>query len=185
MALSVLAGQVGAQETRSGDTALLRDTKHDYERRAMSPASGYRAWIGGGVGASGHAALAAAWEAWVSRGALGVGYQRSATDDFSGAQRSAHGFLVGMNMPYRRVLGRGAAGIASARRCLWQGEQSGRETCTSESRPELAVAADVLLSPYFAIHTSYFSIPGGSVGHSAFILGVTLGRVGAWTRKTR
>jgi len=145
----------------------------------LSPASGYRAWAGGGIGVSRSSALTAEWEAWISRGALGLSYQGSATDDFDGTTQRAHGLLAGLNIPYGRLLGKAAAGVASARRCLKEGEQAGNETCTSDRRPEFTLSADVLVNSHVAIHTSYFTIPSRSVGHSALVIGFTFGRIGA------
>jgi hypothetical protein len=179
MLFSVIATRGGAQEPCSVHTALPCTADSVHETGAPMLASGYRAWVGGGIGLSEHSALAGEWEAWLGRGAFTIGYQSSATDDFAGTKRSTKGLLAGADVLYGRLLGRAAAGVASARRCLSQGEQSGQEICTSERRPELAAEAEVLLSPNFAIHIAYFSIAGGSVGHSALVLGVALGRIAA------
>lgn len=177
MASSVIAARVGAQESCPAHTATLCNAENVQESGALTLPSGYRAWVGGGIGVSQHSAFVGEWEAWIGRGALTLGYQSIAADDFSGTKRSAHGVLVGADVLYGRLLGRAAAGVASARRCLTQAEQASQEACTSEKRPELAVGADALLSSNFAIHISYFSIPGKSVGYSAFILGIAVGRI--------
>ena len=121
---------------------------------------------------------AAEWEAWVSRGSLGFGYQGSTTDPLARTTESAHGVLIGAILPHRRILGRVAAGAVLARRCSKEGEQAGNEACTSNAAPEFSVSLDGLLGPSFAIHTSYFRIPSGSVGHSALVFGLIIGRLG-------
>jgi len=160
-------------------SVALSLVSHSTEAQSQrSSASGYRAWLGAGIGGSGRSGVSVAWEAWVSRGALGIGYQGSATDDYSLTAHEARSLLVGANIPRGRLLGRAAVGVASARRCRWQGEQSGLKTCTSARKPEFAVSLDVLLNSYFAIHTSYFDIPSKSVGHSALLIGFVAGRIG-------
>ena len=135
-----------------------------------------RAWVGVGAGFS-PAGLVGAWEAWGGLGVLGVGFQSSATEDFNGTTNLARGLLVGALLPYDHLLGRVAVGSASARRCIFQGEQSGNRTCRSGTRAEIALSADYVLGSVGSVHTSWFSVPSRDVGHSGFIVGFTLGRV--------
>lgn len=159
--------------------AALLSARHSLGAQSEPSAIEYRAWVGGGVGGAGKSGLTAVqWEAWVSRGSLGLGYQGSTTDPIAKTTQSAHGLLVGAILARRRVLGRVAAGAVSARSCLKEGEQAGNESCTSRVAPEFSVSLDGLLGPTFAIHTSYFKIPSGSVGHSAFVFGLLIGRLG-------
>jgi hypothetical protein len=141
-----------------------------------SPPIRYRAWVGGAIGAAPTYGPAAEWEVWLSRGKLGVGYQASATDDISGTTNGARGMLVGAVLPYGRALGRVAGGLASARRCIVRGEQAAARTCVDGTAVELSAAVDIPIGSRFAIHTSFFSIPSPSIGHSAFVVGVAIGR---------
>jgi hypothetical protein len=147
--------------------------------RAQStpPRPTIRAWAGVGAGFS-PAGLVGAWEAWGGLGVLGVGFQSSATDDFNGTTNVARGALVGALLPYDHLLARVAVGSASARRCVIQGEQSGNRTCRSGTRAEIALSADYVLGSRGTVHTSWFSVPSRDVGHSGFIVGLTIGRVG-------
>ena len=146
--------------------------------RAQSspPRITYRAWVGGGVGLS-PAGLVGAWEMWASMGVLGIGYQSSATEDLNGLTNLARGVLVGAVLPYDRLLGRVAVGSASARRCIVEGEQSGSRNCVSGTRTEIALSADYVISSRGTVHTSYFNVPDRRMGHSGFIVGLTLGHV--------
>ena len=145
---------------------------------AQSARSDYRAWVGGFAGATpGSADLTLGWEAWASRGFLGLGYQRYYYDDFDGTKRSAHAILPGVILPYGRVIGRLAAGVAAARRCVTEGEQSGAETCRSASTGEFALSVEVGLGSAVGVHVSYFTIPNRTVGHSAMALGLTVGQL--------
>lgn len=147
--------------------------------RAQStpPRPTVRAWVGAGAGFS-PAGLVGAWEAWGGLGVLGVGFQSSATDDLNGTTNLARGVLVGALLPYDHLLGRVAVGSASARRCIVRGEQAAARTCMSGTRAEISLSADYVIGSRGAVHTSWFSVPSKDVGHSGFIVGLTLGRVG-------
>ena len=146
---------------------------------AQSALSGYRGWVGGfaGITPGSANALTLGWEAWASRGFLGLGYQRHFLDDFDGTRRSAHAILPGVIIPYGRAIGRLAGGVAAARSCVKEGEQSGQGACRSASTGELAVSVDVALSSAIGFHTSYFTIPNRSVGHSGVVFGLSVGRL--------
>ena len=137
---------------------------------------GYSVRAGAGLGVSSNSDLTGAWQAYVGRGSVGLGYQGSASDNFSGATRSAHAILATAILPYGRARGRVAAGVASARLCLTEGEQAGNTTCRSAGAAEVAVSVDVLLSPFFALDVSYFTIPRTDIGQSAMLIGVMVGR---------
>jgi hypothetical protein len=159
--------------------AALLPAHHLLGAQSQATSIRYRAWVGGGVGAAANSGRTAVeWESWISRGSLGLGYQGSTTDPFARTTESAHGLLIGAILPRRRILGRAAAGAVSAKRCSKEGEEARNETCTSKAAPEFSISLDGLLGPSFAIHTSYFRIPSGSVGHSGFVFGVLVGRLG-------
>jgi hypothetical protein len=145
--------------------------------QSTPPRPTVRAWAGVGAGFS-PAGLVGAWEAWGGLGVLGVGFQSSATDDLNGTTNLARGVLVGALLPYDHLLGRVAVGSASARRCIVRGEQAAARTCMSGTRAEIALSADYVLGSVGSVHTSWFSVPSRDVGHSGFIVGLTLGRVG-------
>jgi len=144
--------------------------------QSAPPRPTLRAWVGAGAGFS-PAGLVGAWEAWGGLGVLGVGFQSSATEDFSGTTNAARGVLVGALLPYQQLLARVAVGSASARRCIVQGEQSGYSKCMSGTRAEIALSADYVIGSRGAVHTSWFSVPSRDIGHSGFIVGLTLGHV--------
>ena len=154
-----------------GATAVMLAATDSARAQSSSPSPiRSRAWVGGAVGAAEQYGLTAEWEAWLSRGAFGVGFQGSATDNWS-IENSARGILAGALLPYGRAVGRLAAGVASARRCVWRGEQASNRTCADGTSAELAASVDVALGRFVGIHTSFFSLPNRSVGHSAFVVG--------------
>lgn len=146
---------------------------------AQSSQNSYRGWVGGfaGITADSGGDLTIGWEAWVSAGRFGVGYQRHFVDDFEGTRKNAHALLPGVLLPYGRAIGRLAAGVAALRRCDKDGEQSGEGTCRAGTTAEFAVSVDVALTPSIGFHTSYFAMPNRDLGQSGVVFGLSVGRL--------